>query len=81
MTCIPFVLTRKIESIISMSKLYNCLPSVLLGIDDDYTAFCFNEACAEIRIRLSQGEKPVYRTNKSKVKEYRSFKDFYKQYN
>ena len=31
-----------------MSKQYGCLPSVILGIEDSYTAFCFNEACCEI---------------------------------
>ena len=78
----PFVLTNKIESVISMSRLYNCLPSVIMGIKDDYTAFCFNEACAVIRVKMDEGEIPLYQTNKKKVevKKYKNFKDFYKQF-
>jgi hypothetical protein len=65
-----------------MSKLYNCLPSQLLGIEDDYTAFCFNEACSEIQIRLQNEEKPNYIENRKadEPKQYNNFKDFYKQY-
>ena len=47
-----------------MSKQYNCLPSEILGIEDDYTAFCFNEACMNIIIHLESGEKPRYIENK-----------------
>lgn len=41
-----------------MSKQYGCLPSVILGIEDSYTAFCFDEACCEILARLQNDEKP-----------------------
>lgn len=34
----------------------SCRPSELLGIDDLYTAFCFDEACAYIIKRISQDE-------------------------
>lgn len=62
-----------------MSKQYSCLPSVIIGIDDSYTAFCFNEACAYIKINLDKGETPIYPVETEK-QEYRNFKDFYKQY-
>ena len=62
-----------------MSKQYDCLPSVIIGIDDGYTAFCFIEACTYIKINLDKGETPIYPVETEK-KEYNNFKDFYKQY-
>ena len=66
-----------------MSKLYNCLPSDVLSIEDSYTAFCFNEACCYITFQLQNDMKPQYKVikeNKAEKKEYKNFKDFYKQY-
>ena len=64
-----------------MSKQYGCLPSQILGIEDNYTAFCFNEACCEIMLRIQNDEKPIYiEDREQKQKEYSNFKDFYKQY-
>lgn len=33
-----------------------------MGIDDEYTAYCFNEACAQIMYRLEKGEEPYFKT-------------------
>lgn len=64
-----------------MSKLYNCLPSDIMGIDDNYTAFCFNEACAEIMLRLQNEEKPIYREQREEEQEgYSNFTEFYKKF-
>lgn len=66
-----------------MSKQYNCLPSEIMGIEDSYTAFCFNEACLEIIVRLQNEEKPFYieqREQAEEPKHYNNFKDFYKTY-
>ena len=64
-----------------MSKLYNCLPSDIMGIEDIYTAFCFNEACAEIMLRLQNEEKPIYREQRGKEQEeYSNFTEFYKKF-
>lgn len=30
-----------------------------MGIKDEYTAFCFDEACALIVTKIKEGEKPV----------------------
>lgn len=68
--------TRKVESVITMAKLYDCLPSEVLGIKDDYTAFCFNEACAVITMKLKDGEVPHYGVM-TKQDKYSSFSDFY----
>lgn len=64
-----------------MSKLYNCLPSDIIGIEDIYTAFCFNEACAEIMLRLQNEEKPIYREQREEEQEeYSNFTEFYKKF-
>lgn len=65
-----------------MSKLYNCLPSDIIGIEDNYTAFCFNEACAEIMLRLQNEEKPIYREQREEEQqeEYSNFTEFYKKF-
>lgn len=64
-----------------MAKQFNCLPSVILNIDDEYTAYCFNEACANLMMRLKADEKPVYREqkkeNENKRNSYSNFSNFY----
>lgn len=63
---------RKILDILAMSRMYNRLPSEFLGIEDHYTAYCFDEACAVIQGRIENNETPKF-----KVK-YKSFTDIYK---
>ena len=69
-----------------MSKEFNKLPSEILNIEDEYIAYCFNEACFNILMRIKNKEKPNYRKFEIKEKQekmqhnYRSFKDFYKDY-
>lgn len=58
-----------------MSKLYNKLPSELLHIKDEYTAYCFDEACAYILTKMESGEQPSFR------KSYTNFADLYKNMN
>lgn len=86
------MISSDIESVLLQSKLYKCLPSEIIGIDkeDTYTAYCFNEACAYIMVKLEEGkERPKYkdveekkiRERRKKAKNYKSFKDFYSQFN
>ena len=59
----------------SMSQMYQCRPSELLHIsDDEYTAYCLDEAIAYLRARVDSGEEMVFK------KEYTSFSDIYKKY-
>ena len=51
-----------------MSRLYHSRPSKILGIDDEYTAYCLDEACALIISRIDDGEKPKF-DKKEKKKE------------
>lgn len=54
-------------------------PSELMGIDDAYTAFCFDEAVAFIISKLEQGEKPII-PMESNNKTYSKPSDIYKKY-
>lgn len=74
MHSIRFVQSKEILRILQISKVYSKLPSEVMRIDDEYTAFCFDEACEEIMYRFSKGESPTFRSK------YKSFSDFYKQF-
>lgn len=46
-------------------------PSEILKISDDYTAYCFDEACYYISVKIKNGETPTFR------KKYSSFTEMY----
>lgn len=54
--------------------MYRCRPSELMGLEEPYEAFCFDEACAFITVQIQNGNQPHF------VKKYKSFKDLYKDY-
>lgn len=45
-----------------------------MAIEDPYTAYCLDEACSYVLMRIEQGDEPRF------TKKYTSFKDIYKQY-
>lgn len=51
-----------------MSRLYHSRPSKILGIDDEYVAYCLDEACALIISKIDSDEKPKF-DKKEKKKE------------
>jgi hypothetical protein len=57
--------------------MYNKSPSEILHIDDDYTSFCLDEACALIRNKIDNGEKPKFRLNETVNNSYSSFSKLY----
>jgi len=57
-----------------MSKMYTKTPAELLFIEDEYTSYCLNEACAFIRQKIENKEEPHFK------KQYTSFADIYKKY-
>lgn len=61
-------------NVLGLANIYKCRPSTLLDIDDPYTAYCFDEACAVIIKNIEDGEEPIF-----KVK-YKSFKELYARY-
>ena len=58
-----------------MANVYKCRPSSLFGIEDNYTAFCLDEACAYIMSKIENGEEPRF------IVKYTSFTDAYKNFN
>lgn len=56
---------------LGLANTYRVRPSTLLGIDDEYTSYCFDEACAYIIKQIEDEKEPVFR------KTYKSFKDMY----
>lgn len=61
-------------TLINLSREYQSRPSEIFGIEDAYTAYCLDEACAYIITRIKDGETPTF------AKEYKSFRELYKQY-
>lgn len=61
-------------ALLAMSQRYRRPPSELLHIDDEYTAYCLDEACAYIMTKMDNGEEPVFK------QKYSSFSELYKNY-
>lgn len=55
-------------------------PSELLGIEDTYTAFCFDEACSYIIKELKDGKEPIIKYESNKNNNYKKPSDLYKKY-
>lgn len=70
----PFVGSPDILRILGIAQRYKVRPSELMGTLDEYTAYCFDEACAYIMLMMDSKEEPMFHTR------YRSFSDLYAQY-
>ena len=66
--------TKKLLGVLGLVNAYKCRPTTLFNIQDAYTAFCFDEACAYVIAKIEEGETPTFR------EKYKSFTDLYKQY-
>lgn len=66
--------SSRILEVIDIAQLYGIRPSNLVGVEDAYEAFCFDEACAFIQLKMMGEEEPKFK------KVYKSFKDLYKDY-
>ena len=56
-------------------------PSEIMGISDEYTAFCFDEACAFIIQQIKDGKEPIVsNTGKSSPTTYNRPSDLYRKY-
>ena len=51
--------------VIGVAQTYKIRPSEVMGIIDPYTAYCLDEACATIILRLKDGEEIVEKTHYS----------------
>lgn len=65
-----------------MSRLYGVRPSDIIGIEDYYTRYCFDEAIAYIISRIKDGENPDFsiKDNKGTIEKphYTKMSDMYK---
>lgn len=66
-----FVKTKRVLQLVNMSETYRCRPSELLSIEEEYAAWCLDEACMFVRAKIDEGEEPVFRKN------YTSFSSVY----
>ena len=64
-------MSHSIIAIINMSQQYRCKPSDIMHLAE-YSAYCFDEACAFIISKMNDGEVPRF-----KVK-MENFSDIYK---
>lgn len=69
-----FVRSPRIISLIKLAKRFNRLPSELLNLEDEYTAFCFDEACGLILDKLESGEEIRFQ------QKFSSFSELYANY-
>ena len=44
-----------------MARKYRCRPSDILKLEDDYAAYCLDEACVYILGCLEEGKRPFFR--------------------
>lgn len=65
-------------SVLVMSRRFSKPPSEIIGVDDPYDAFCFDEACAYIMYKLDSGEKIKYKEEGKPEKHYSKLSDMYK---
>lgn len=50
-----FVKSARIINVIAMSAEFNVRPSEIIGVEDSFTAFCFDETCLYIRGKIAEG--------------------------
>ena len=62
---------------LGLANTFNCRPSAFFGDIDDYTAYCIDEAACLIIRNIEEGLEPNY---EKKKEEFKSFSDFYKQF-
>ena len=58
----PFVASPAILNFLGVCHKYpNTRPSEFMGLTDEYTSYCFDEACAQIMYRLENNEEPYFK--------------------
>lgn len=58
--------SKQVMRIINQSRTYKLRPSEVINIDDEYTAFCFDEACMFIVQMLEETDKNGKYVNEAK---------------
>lgn len=68
-----------------MSDFYKCKPSEVIHLEDEYTSFCFDEACLYISLQIQNGLEPTFVLNEKQsgansTKVVRTPKDVYAKF-
>ena len=53
-----FVSSEKVLNVINMASTWKKRPSEILNIEEEYDAYCFDEACTYILNKLKDDKKP-----------------------
>ena len=53
----------------NQSRRFKKLPSEILRIQDEYTSYCFDEACEYILSQLDEEKKPIFLEDRKEVRE------------
>lgn len=67
--------------VLKLAEKYCKLPSEIIGIDDSYTSYCFDEACMFIQLNLEKkdGPKPIFKEDRvDENLHFSSMSDMYK---
>ena len=62
----------------SIVNVYKERPSTIIGITDEYTAYCFDEVCTYLIKRIENGDEPNFGVFNENRKHYSSFSEMYK---
>ena len=76
----PMVGSNDIITLLTISNEYKSRPSEIMCIEDEYTAYCFDEACFYILHMIREGKKPKFRKEKNVKVHYSSFSQLYEDY-
>ena len=60
MLCADFVKSEKLQTILILAKQYQKRPREIIGVDDPYMAYCFDEACLYIQQKQESGQNAKY---------------------
>lgn len=63
----PFVRSKRVINLVRMCETYKERPSTLMGITDEYLAFCLDEAITLLISRLRSKEIPHFPLEMSKT--------------
>jgi hypothetical protein len=62
------VQSREILNTIATARTFKVRPSELLAIDEEYTAYCFDEACAYIIAQMEDKKTPHFKEDEKENK-------------
>lgn len=60
---------QQILSVINTSITFGVLPSEVMRLEDNYAAYCFDEACAYMYKQIQDGKTPKFEEDKDLVRQ------------